>query len=82
MVAAQPPGAVESETGTSSADPLRLAYALGRLHAVYRAALANELRRHDLTVPEFTALSVLGPGSGLSNAQLARRSMVTPQAMS
>lgn len=61
--------------------PLRLTYALGRLHAVMRAAMAAELARYGLTVSEFTALSVLGVRSRLSNAQLARRSLVTPQAM-
>ena len=34
-----------------------------------------------LTVPKYTALSILRDRSGLSNAQLARRSYVTPQSM-
>ncbi|MGH3261969.1 MAG: MarR family winged helix-turn-helix transcriptional regulator, partial [Trebonia sp.] len=55
--------------------------AVGRFHAALRSRLSLALRDHDLTVPEFTALSVLSLRSGLSNAQLARRSFVTPQAM-
>lgn len=65
----------------ADADPLRLTYALGRMHAAMRSAMAAELARRGLTISEFTALSVLGLRSGLSNAQLARRSLVTPQAM-
>jgi DNA-binding MarR family transcriptional regulator len=34
-----------------------------------------------LSVPEFTALSILRRRSHLSNAQLARRSLLTPQTM-
>jgi DNA-binding MarR family transcriptional regulator len=60
---------------------LRLIYAIGQFHTVLRAELTRRLREEDLTVPEFTALSVLSGRTGLSNAQLARRSFVTPQAM-
>lgn len=60
---------------------LRVIYAVGRFHTALRAVLSQSLKAHDLTVPEFTALSVLSRRSGLSNAQLARRSLVTPQAM-
>src|SRR5579875_1249187 len=59
----------------------RLAYTVGRFHTVLRAELARRLAPEGLSVPEFTALSVLSVRSGLSNAELARRSFVTPQAM-
>lgn len=59
----------------------RLAYAVGRFHTVLRAELARRLAPEGLSVPEFTALSVLSARGGLSNAELARRSFVTPQAM-
>ena len=39
------------------------------------------LERHGLSVSEYTTLSVLGARPGLSNAQLARRALVTPQSM-
>jgi len=45
-----------------------------------RRRLADALEPHGLTPPEYTALSVLHGRSGLSNAQLARRSLITPQA--
>lgn len=65
----------EEDTG------LRLIYAVGRFHTALRSELSRALREHELTVPQFTTLSVLSRRSGLSNAQLARRSFVTPQAM-
>jgi len=68
-------GAQDEDTGQ------RLIYAIGRFHTALRHELGVRLRDQDLTVPEFTALSVLRLRSGLSNAQLARRSFVTPQAM-
>jgi DNA-binding MarR family transcriptional regulator len=42
-----------------------------------RARLADV----ELSVQEYTALSVLGARPGLSNAQLARRSLIAPQSM-
>jgi len=60
----------------------RLIYAIGRFHTALRHELGVRLREQELTVPEFTTLSVLSLRGGLSNAQLARRSFVTPQAMS
>jgi DNA-binding MarR family transcriptional regulator len=62
-------------------DQPRLAYAVGRFHTVLRAEMSRRLSPEGLSVPEFTALSVLGVRGGLSNAELARRSFVTPQAM-
>ena len=62
-------------------DDLALSYVIGRLERVVRRALNDRLRDHDLTVPAFTTLSVLRRRPGLSNAQLARRALVTPQSM-
>ena len=62
-------------------DQPRLAYAVGRFHTVLRAEMSRRLGPEGLSVPEFTALSVLSARGGLSNAELARRSFVTPQAM-
>lgn len=60
----------------------RLSYLVGRLDRVLRRRLNDALRPHDLTIPEYTALSVLQALGGLSNAQLARRSLITPQSIS
>jgi DNA-binding MarR family transcriptional regulator len=59
----------------------RLAYIVGRFHTLLRTELSRALTPEGLSVPEFTALSVLSARGGLSNAELARRSFVTPQAM-
>lgn len=60
---------------------LRAEYVIGRLDRVLRRELRELLRPHALSLPAFTTLSVLRRRPGLSNAQLARRSLVTPQAM-
>ncbi|HXY80407.1 MAG TPA: MarR family transcriptional regulator [Gaiellaceae bacterium] len=60
----------------------RLSYVVGRLERVLRRRLAAAIEPAGLTLPAYTALSVLLAEDGLSNAQLARRSLVTPQSMS
>jgi DNA-binding MarR family transcriptional regulator len=60
--------------------PPRVSYLVGRLDRMLRRRLAEVLEPHGLTLPEYTALSVLHGRCGLSNAQLARRSLITPQA--
>ncbi len=59
----------------------RIAYSVGRLERAARRHLARVTRRFGLTVAQYTALSVLEARGPLSNAQLARRSFVSPQAM-
>jgi DNA-binding MarR family transcriptional regulator len=60
----------------------RLSYLIGRLDRLLRRRLSAAVEPHGLTLPAYTALSVLRAHDGLSNAQLARRSLVTPQSMS
>jgi DNA-binding MarR family transcriptional regulator len=60
----------------------RLSYLIGRLERVLRRRLTAAIEPDGLTLPAYTALSVLRAQDGLSNAQLARRSLVTPQSMS
>ncbi len=60
----------------------RLSYLIGRLERVLRRRLTAAIEPDGLTLPAYTALSVLSVQDGLSNAQLARRSLVTPQSMS
>lgn len=59
----------------------RLSYLIGRLDRAIRREMTERLGRHGLTIPQYTVMSVLRNRPGLSNAQLARRSFVTPQAM-
>jgi len=56
-------------------------YLIGRLNRGIQPALTQALSPFDLSLPEFTTLSVLERKPGLSNAQLARRALITPQAM-
>jgi DNA-binding MarR family transcriptional regulator len=62
-------------------DPPSLVYMIGRINQGIRRELQQRLVRWELSVPELTVLSVLQRRPGLSNAQLARRSMITPQSM-
>jgi DNA-binding MarR family transcriptional regulator len=65
---------------TAEKQPLT-AYLLGRLDRMVYRALEEILQDEDITVLGFTALTVLASRPGLSNAQLARRSFMTPQGM-
>jgi DNA-binding MarR family transcriptional regulator len=60
---------------------LTASYLIGRTDRIISGQLEAALHGTGLSLPEFTALSVLAARPGLSNAQLARRSLVTPQAM-
>jgi DNA-binding MarR family transcriptional regulator len=77
-------GAVGGQTATTQRDSgadssPTLLYLVGRLDGVVHRAIRDAIRDHGLSVGQYTALSVLGHRSGLSNAQLARRSLVSPQ---
>jgi DNA-binding MarR family transcriptional regulator len=61
--------------------PWRVSYLVGRLDRLLARRLTLALAPLGLSLPEYTTLSVLGGSDGLSNAQLARRSLITPQAM-
>ena len=65
----------------SPAAEISLVYVIGRLNHGIRKEMRRDLAEWRLSVPEFTALSILKRRPGLSNAQLARRTMVTPQSM-
>jgi DNA-binding MarR family transcriptional regulator len=58
-----------------------LLYLVGRVDRVVRRAIQDALRDKDVSVNQYTTLSVLQRRSGLSNAQLARRALVSPQSM-
>jgi DNA-binding MarR family transcriptional regulator len=61
-------------------EPLTL-YLVKRLELAIRARMDEALRPHGLSTLQFTALTALRARDGLSSAQLARRSFVTPQTM-
>jgi DNA-binding MarR family transcriptional regulator len=59
----------------------KLTYLVGRLNQVLRKRLTEAVRPFELSVSQYTVLSVLRARSHLSNAQLATRAFITPQAM-
>jgi DNA-binding MarR family transcriptional regulator len=61
-------------------NPMGLAYMAGRLHRALRSQLRVVLKPLGLTLGQYTALSVFHHCGRLSNAQLAERTMVSPQA--
>lgn len=63
------------------ASEVSLVYVIGRINHGIRKQMRKQLSEWQLSVPEFTALAILRRRPGLSNAQLARRTMVTPQSM-
>lgn len=58
-----------------------LGYELKRAQHALRLRMDEALREVGATTPQYAALSALAEEPGLSNAQLARRSFVTPQTM-
>ena len=67
--------------GGVTAEP-RISYAIARLHQLVFASISELAARHRLTALQFTTLSVLNRhGAPLSSSQLARRSLMTAQAM-
>ncbi|SIT35717.1 MarR family transcriptional regulator [Paraburkholderia ribeironis] len=59
--------------------PMSLSYLIGQLDRVVSRRLSEALARHGLTLPQYTALSVLRARGRSSNAQIAERSFITPQ---
>lgn len=60
---------------------LSVGYALKRAQHALRLRVDEVLREAGLTTPQYAVLSVLEDAPGLSGAELARRSFVTPQTM-
>jgi DNA-binding MarR family transcriptional regulator len=66
---------------TTETSPAKLTYIVGRLEKVIRTEIDRRLRPLGISRAQYTALSILSRRPGLSNAQLARRTYLTPQAM-
>ena len=71
----------QPKAGAQRAVSPRLSYVIGRLDRALRREIGALVAPFGLTVPKYTALSILRDRPGLSNAQMARRSYVTPQSM-
>jgi DNA-binding MarR family transcriptional regulator len=66
---------------TSGPEDQPLGYLLYRVGAMLQPATTATLRRFGLTLAEFVCMRILSAHPGLSNAELARVSNVSPQAM-
>jgi DNA-binding MarR family transcriptional regulator len=73
---------VVAQSGQTPIPKPRVSYVVGRLDRALRRHLDDGIAQHGLTTLQYTTLSVLRARSGLSGAQLARRSFMTPQSMS
>lgn len=71
------PGA---EPGVTASGP-SLLYAVKQVELAVRARLDDLLRSTGVTVPQWTALTVLARREGQTGAELARNAFVSPQAM-
>ncbi|AXN43786.1 Transcriptional regulator SlyA [Mycobacterium marinum] len=63
------------------AEEAPLGFLLYRAAAVLRPEVSTALNPLGLTLPEFVCLRILSASPGLSSAELARHTNVTPQAM-
>lgn len=65
----------------TDSDPPRAAYLVGRLERAVRRRISETLVPFKLSVAQYTALSVIRRHGESSNADLATRAFITPQAM-
>ncbi|MGH9032048.1 MAG: MarR family winged helix-turn-helix transcriptional regulator [Acidimicrobiia bacterium] len=73
-------GATTTRTAASETALPRPTYLVKQLQEALRLRLVEITRRFDLTTGQYTALSVLAKYPGISSAQLARLTFVSPQA--
>jgi DNA-binding MarR family transcriptional regulator len=76
------PKATKTQTASATSHSAReptVSYIMGRLDLALRRNLSEGLASVGVTLPQYTALSVLRERGALSNAQLARRVLITPQ---
>ncbi|MBA5688011.1 MarR family winged helix-turn-helix transcriptional regulator [Rugamonas apoptosis] len=59
-----------------------LGYLLRQAHAAHRIRMERALAELDVTLPQFSVLTMLAAYPGASGADLARLSLLTPQTMS
>lgn len=60
-------------------DEPKLSYMIARVDRIISKHLTEHLKELEITLPQFTALSVLASKRNLSNAKLAERSFIKPQ---
>jgi DNA-binding MarR family transcriptional regulator len=67
--------------GEAPGDAPRVAYLVGRLERALRKRISETLLPFKLSVAQYTTLSVIRTHSEASNADLATRAFISPQAM-
>jgi DNA-binding MarR family transcriptional regulator len=77
----QPTVSSDKADQPAEAEKPRFSYAAATLERSIRRRLGEVLQPFGLTVAEYTSLSLIRRRDGYSNANLARRSFVSPQAM-
>jgi DNA-binding MarR family transcriptional regulator len=77
----KPQASADTPDPSDDATNPTLLYLVGRIDRVVRRAIDDVVRHRGLSVNQYTTLSVLARRGGLSNAQLARRALVSPQSM-
>lgn len=60
-------------------DEPKLSYMIARVDRIISKHLTEHLKELEITLPQFTALSVLASKNNVSNAKLAERSFIKPQ---
>lgn len=86
MVEISPEGngntSVAADGGTIDWDhPVKFLWLIGLIDRGIQRSLQKQLKPHDLSLPEYSALAALHFNPGMSSAGLARRALVTPQSM-
>lgn len=61
--------------------PEHVGFVIGRIDRLVRKGLSERLAPVGLSLPEYTALTLLDPEPGMSGAEMARRTLVSPQAI-
>lgn len=74
-------GTMSRSAEKTGAHDASMIYMIGRVNQGIRREMRARLDEWKLSVAEYTTLSVLQARPRLSNAQLARRALVTPQSM-
>ncbi|WP_233856141.1 MarR family winged helix-turn-helix transcriptional regulator [Paraburkholderia sp. HD33-4] len=73
------PVAKQAGSTKTGAPPARVSYVVGQLDRLLKRSFIDVLGEFGLTLPQFTALSVISASGAMTNAKLAERSFITPQ---
>ena len=75
------PMTAADQGGLAREQPGQFGFVIGRIDRMIRRRLTKRLAALDLSLPDYTVLSVLDREPGISGAEVARRTLVSPQAI-